>query len=48
VAANYYGATDPVSIVLIRDGQQTTYNPASLLQGDDVLLEPRDIVELRH
>ncbi|HTL54742.1 MAG TPA: hypothetical protein VL361_03650 [Candidatus Limnocylindrales bacterium] len=48
VAADYYGATDPGSIILIRDGQQTSYDPAKLLQGDDILLEPRDVVEIRH
>ena len=48
VAADYYGAIDPSSIIVIRDGQQTTYDPTKLLRGDDVLLEPRDIVEIRH
>jgi hypothetical protein len=48
VAADYYGQTDPTSIVVIRDGQQTVYDPKKLLQGNDVLLEPRDVVEIRH
>jgi hypothetical protein len=47
VAADYYGQTDPNTIVLIRDGQQTVYDPKKLLQGNDVLLEPRDVVEIR-
>ena len=48
VAADYYGSTDPGTIILIRDGQQTVYDPRKLLQGSDVLLEPRDVVEIRH
>lgn len=48
VAADYYGSTDPSTIVLIRDGQQTVYDSKKLLQGSDVLLEPRDVVEIRH
>ena len=47
VAADYYGSTDPSTIILIRDGQQTVYDPKKLLQGNDVLLEPRDVVEIR-
>ena len=48
VAADYYGPSDPSTIVVIRDGQQTAYDPKKLLQGNDVLLEPRDVVEIRH
>lgn len=48
IAADYYGAIDPRSIVVIRNGQQTTYDVKKLLQGDDILLEPRDVVEIRH
>jgi hypothetical protein len=48
VAADYYGQTDPSTIVVIRDGQQTVYDAKKLLQGNDVLLEPRDVVEIRH
>ena len=47
VAADYYGRTDPSTIVVIRDGQQTVYDTKKLLQGNDVLLEPRDVVEIR-
>jgi len=48
VAADYYGPNDPTTIIVIRDGQQTVYDPKKLLQGNDVLLEPRDVVEIRH
>jgi len=48
VAADYYGSTDPRTIILIRAGQQTVYDPKKLLQGSDVLLEPKDVVEIRH
>jgi hypothetical protein len=48
IAADYYGAIDPRAIVVIRNRQQTTYDVKKLLQGDDILLEPRDIVEVRH
>ena len=47
LAADYYGRGDPTSILLIRDGRQTVYDPKKLLQGADVLLEPRDVVEIR-
>ena len=48
IAADYYGQGDPTSIVVIRDGQQTSYDPNKLLQGSDILLEPSDVVEIRH
>jgi hypothetical protein len=48
VAADYYGPGDPTTIVVIRDGQQTVYDPKKLLRGNDVLLEPKDVVEIRH
>ena len=48
IAADYYGAIDPRSIVVIRNGQQTAYDVKKILQGDDILLEPRDIIEVRH
>ena len=48
LAADYFGPADPTSIVVIRDGQQTSYDPKKLLQGTDILLEPRDVIEIRH
>lgn len=48
VAAEYYGATDPKEIVVTRDGQEMGIDPKRLLSGGDILLQPRDVVELRH
>ncbi|HEY5910751.1 MAG TPA: hypothetical protein VJA21_09135 [Verrucomicrobiae bacterium] len=47
VAAEYYGARDPSEITIIRDGQQIKIDPRRLLSGEDVLLQPRDIIELK-
>jgi len=48
IAAAYYGRTDPADIVIQREGKETHYDPKALLGGQDVQLEPNDVVELRH
>ena len=48
VAAEYYGSIDPKEIVVTRDGQEMRIDPKRLLSGGDILLQPRDVVELRH
>ncbi len=46
VAAEYYGAKDPNQITIIRDGHLLPVDPRQLLQGEDIPLQPRDIIEL--
>ncbi len=46
LAAEYYG-TEPAEIVILRDGQQMQVDPATLLKGEDVPLQPRDVIEIK-
>ncbi len=48
VAADYYGSVDPTEIVIQREGQENRYDPKTLLGGQDVQLEPNDVILLRH
>ncbi|HVV73696.1 MAG TPA: hypothetical protein VHI52_19685 [Verrucomicrobiae bacterium] len=48
VAAQYYGATDPGVLIVTRDNQPTRVDPKQLLNGNDMLLLPGDVVEIRH
>jgi hypothetical protein len=48
VAAGYFGPADPKEIVVLRDGQEMRIDPKALLNGNDILLLPRDVVEVRH
>jgi hypothetical protein len=48
IAADYYGATDPVDIIVQRDGKEVRYDPQKLLSGEDVQLEPNDVIQLKH
>jgi len=47
VAADYHGAADPSEILIERQGKAISYDPKKLLGGEDVPLEPNDIVEIR-
>ena len=47
LAAEYYGAQDPAQIIIIREGQIILVDPRRLLEGEDIPLLPRDIVEVR-
>jgi hypothetical protein len=47
VAAGYYGATDPGEITIVRGGEQISVDPSQLLNGEDVPLQPQDVVEIR-
>jgi len=47
IAADYFGRTDPSEILVVRNGQATTHDPKKLLNGEDVPLQPRDIIEIR-
>ena len=48
VAAEYYGSVDPTEIVIQREGQENRYDPKNLLGGQDVQLEPNDVILLQH
>ena len=48
IAADYYGRVDPTAIVIQRDGKEISYEPKMLLSGQDVPLQPNDVIELRH
>lgn len=47
VAAGYYGRSDPTEIIIFRAGQVTRVDPKQLLTGEDVPLQPGDVVEVR-
>jgi len=47
VAAGYVGARDPREIIIVREGQSIRVDPGQLLHGEDVPLQPSDIVEIR-
>ncbi len=47
VAAEYYAPTDPISITILRQDQQIRVVPRKLLAGEDVPLQPGDVIELR-
>jgi hypothetical protein len=46
VKAVYSVPTDPVSIVIHRNGQDVQANPNQLLAGQDLPLQPGDVVEI--
>ena len=47
VAAEYFGVADPVEILVTRAGEEIRVDPKNLLGGDDIPLQPRDVIELR-
>ena len=47
IAADYYGSGDPREIIMVRQGIATRIDPNKLLTGDDPLVQPGDILELR-
>jgi len=47
VAADYFGATDPTEIIIRRAGQEIPVDLKKLLGGEDVPLQPRDVIELK-
>ena len=46
VAAGYNGQTDPKEILVHRNGQSIFVDPQKLLSGEDVPLQPGDVIEL--
>jgi hypothetical protein len=47
VAAEYQGAHDPTSVIIMRKGAGTEIKAAELLQGHDEPLEPGDVIQIR-
>jgi hypothetical protein len=47
ITANYTGSSNPKEIILSRQGQTTRIDPQDLLQGQDVPLQPGDIITLQ-
>jgi hypothetical protein len=47
IAAEYQGAHDPESIVVMRNGIGTEIKAADLLKGQDEPLQPGDLIEIR-
>jgi hypothetical protein len=47
VAAQYVGSSDPTEIVIVRNGQGTLVDVQNVLKGQDVPLEPGDLVNLK-
>jgi hypothetical protein len=48
IAADYYGTSDPKEILVQRGAQEIHCNPAKLLAGEDLQLQPNDVVLLKH
>jgi hypothetical protein len=46
VAAGYYSNTDPTRIVIVREGREIPVDPKKLLAGEDIPLQPRDVIEI--
>ena len=46
IAADYYGKTDPGSIIVVHNGVGRRYDAKEVLKKDDILLAPGDVVQL--
>jgi len=46
VMANYLDASDPREIFVVRNGQATRIDPKRLLSGEDMPLQPGDIIQI--
>lgn len=47
IAADYYGQADPTEILIQRDGQEMRFKAKDLLSGNDVQLQPSDVIQIR-
>jgi len=47
ITAGYVGTADPTDILIVRNNQQTRVDPNQLLRGEDVPLNPGDVVIVR-
>jgi hypothetical protein len=46
LAAEYYGPRDPSAIIIQRGGKEFTYDPETLLNGQDIPIDPNDVIEI--
>ncbi|HOX58448.1 MAG TPA: hypothetical protein P5205_15635 [Candidatus Paceibacterota bacterium] len=46
LAADYYGASDPAQVIIVRNGIGKRYDPRQVLEGLEIGLQPGDIVQL--
>jgi hypothetical protein len=46
VAADYLGAGDPAQVIILRNGIGKRVEPRKLLSGEDIPLQPGDVVHL--
>ena len=46
VAAEYLGTKDPSEILIVREGKAMRFDPKKLLEGEDVPLQPQDLIQL--
>jgi hypothetical protein len=46
LAAEFFGPTDPKVIVILRGQEAIQVDPRLLLGGEDILLQPRDVIEI--
>ena len=47
VDAGYASDTDPTDIVVVRSGRAVRVDPRQLLAGQDVTLQPGDVVQIK-
>jgi hypothetical protein len=47
VTAGYHSPTDPSQIIIVRNGQGIPVDVNKLLQGEDVPLQPGDVVSIK-
>ena len=47
VEAEYIGLRDPKVIILDRSGETLRIHPRNLLRGEDLYIEPGDVIEIR-
>jgi hypothetical protein len=46
VAADYFGTSDPHQIYIVRNGKATSIDSKQLLNGDDVPVQPGDVIQI--
>jgi hypothetical protein len=46
-AADYRGATDPSEIIIVREGKAIRFDPKKLLEGEDIPLQPNDLIQIK-
>ena len=47
VAAGYLGSADPSLLVLIRNGEAISIDPSQLLSGQDLAMQPGDVLQIQ-